>query len=162
MENHDVNLGHFNNSMNFIFGLTGSDLKPGPNGEDPQIDIENNPYVKWVGLERKDGRVFYSSYQFEKCKRDFLNRFVLDHAVDWYPQPLCFKDRDNVEILNSWMYEEYSFPVVTLAYCRNTTENQNWCKSHEEIHEWLKHHVQYFTHQQTSIMSDIWEDHAIV
>ena len=104
----EVTLGKFNNSMNFIFGLTGGDMDNG------MADIENNPYVSFVALERRNGRNFYSNvYEFERCGLDHMKKFILDHALDWYSQPLCFKDRDDVRIHNSWIYEDYSFPVIT-------------------------------------------------
>ena len=40
-----VTLGNFNNSANFIFGLTGTDIRT------EEFDILNNPYVEFVGLE---------------------------------------------------------------------------------------------------------------
>ena len=41
----DVTLGKFNNSLNFVFGLTGL-----PEG----FDILNNPYVEIIGYEYKE------------------------------------------------------------------------------------------------------------
>lgn len=78
--------------------------------------------------------------------------------MDWYAQPICFKDRDNVRVDKSWMYEEYAFPVTVIAYCRNTTENGSWCKSQEEVDHWLTKHVSYFVTQDTKVQTDIWGD----
>ena len=50
-------------------------------------------------------------------------------SLEFYDQPVCFKNRNNVTVDKSWMYDEYAFPVVILAYCRNSTENDNWCKT---------------------------------
>ncbi len=60
------------------------------------------------------------------------------------------------------MSEVYSFPVIAVAYCRNTTENGDWCKSQEETDTWLLNHMHYFAHQDTIVQSDIWEDNEIV
>ena len=60
------------------------------------------------------------------------------------------------------MSEEYAFPVITLAYCHNTTDNLNWCKSHEETDEWLLRHPQYFAYQNTRVADYIYEDHPVV
>ena len=48
MSNLDISLGRFNDSLNFIFGLT---TLP----EDGSFDIQNNPYVEFLGLEVTDG-----------------------------------------------------------------------------------------------------------
>ena len=44
MENMGVTLGKFNNSLNFIFGLTGLPA---------DFDIQNNPYVQIQGYEAR-------------------------------------------------------------------------------------------------------------
>lgn len=43
IEMDDFTLGKFNNSANFAFGFTGEEIQ--------QIDILNNPYVEFIGLE---------------------------------------------------------------------------------------------------------------
>ena len=52
MNNLDVTFGKYDNSMNFVFGLTGGDI------DSPDFDILNNPYVRFVGLERTPPRLF--------------------------------------------------------------------------------------------------------
>ena len=44
MADWDINLEKYNNSLNFIFGLTGGNLASG------ELDILNNPFVRFVGL----------------------------------------------------------------------------------------------------------------
>lgn len=44
MNEFDITLGGFNNTMNFIFGLDGEGLRNGT------TDIENNPYVRFISL----------------------------------------------------------------------------------------------------------------
>ena len=43
----------------------------------------------------------------------------------------------------SWKYDQYAFPVVILAYCRNSVANGNWCKTPEETDLWLMKFVSY-------------------
>ena len=152
----DINMEKFENSLNFIFGLTGGDVSK------DEFDILNNPYVRFVGLERTEGREFSEKYEFKICTDEYKERFIPEHAMEWYDQPLCFKNRGDVTIKNSWEYSEHAFPVITLAYCRNSTENADWCHKPEEIDEWLGNHVQYFVLQDTRVQSRIWEDDPIV
>jgi hypothetical protein len=56
------------------------------------------------------------------------------------------------------MYDSYAFPVVIIAYCRNSEENGNWCKTHEEIDTWLAKHVSYLISQETRVQTQIWGD----
>ena len=122
-------------------------------------------------MERKNGRTFYEKYEFELCEdqmntvtdnKDFLDRILTTHQLDWYDQPICFKNRDNVTLTKSWKHEEYSFPVISITYCKNTTNNGNWCKPREVIDEWLSRQISYFVSQDTIVMSHIREDHEIV
>ena len=134
----DINLQKFENSLNFIFGLTGGELAS------DELDILNNPYVRFIGLQRTVGRNFAEEYEFEICSEEHKTKFMPEHTLNWYDQPLCFKDRDKVQIRNSWEYTDHAFPVIALSYCRNTTENNHWCKTPEIIDDWLGNHVQYF------------------
>ena len=64
-----------------------------------------------------------TKYELEICKQEFVDSFVMKHAQNWYDQPLCFKDRDRVMVKGNWFMEDYQFPVISVAYCKNTTEN---------------------------------------
>lgn len=161
MAEFDLSLGKFNNSMNFAYGLEGSSI------QHYDVDILNNPYVRLISLERRrmDGEKTYAQkYELEVCPDDELLRFVLPEIVeeDDYPQLLCFKNRDEVTILNNKYMAEHAFPVIATAYCRNTTENGNWCKSHEEVNEWLLSHRMKLIYQNTKFQKYIWEDNSIV
>ena len=124
----DITLGSLNNSANFVFGLTGGDLWL------PEFDILNNPYVEVMGLEMTNGAIqieLKHSYELELCNEEHLDKFLPAFIRGWYAKPLCFKDRDNVRIFNNWFYEEYTSPTIAYMYCKNTTENGNWCKSED-------------------------------
>jgi len=152
----EITLGKYNNSMNFIFGLTRGDVKSG------EVDILNNPYVRFLGLERHDGKNFTEKYDIELCSTDFKRQFMPERNIDIYSQALCFKDRDSVRLQGSWLNADFAFPVVGLAYCRNTIENGDWCKSKEETDEWLLSHPTFFVHQDTQVQKQIWKDHPAV
>ena len=64
---------------------------------------------------------------------------------------MCFQHRDDVEIKGNWFIEGYSFPAVAVVACRNTPENNNWCKSRSEIENFLKDNPFFFIHQHTHV-----------
>lgn len=151
MNSLDVNFGRFNNSINFIFGLTTIG---------GTFDILNNPYVDFLGLELTEGEAHMvrEKYELGICPASHMEKFMKPHSVGWYEQPLCFKDRDNVTIKNNWFMRGHAFPVIAIAYCKNTTENGNWCKSWDETDEMLRTHPAYFAHQVTRVESKIFSD----
>ena len=57
---------------------------------------------------------------------------------------------------------QHRFPAIVLAYCRNTTENGQWCKSQEAIDEWLVTHRKQLVYQDTKVLPYIWQDDPIV
>ena len=52
----------------------------------------------------------------------------------------------------------FSNPAIAIAYCQNTAENGNWCKTEDEIDIWLELHSEYFVHQQTRVNSELWAE----
>ena len=38
---------------------------------------------------------------------------------------------------NNWFMTDYAFPVIGIAYCKNSTANGDWCKSLDEIDTFL-------------------------
>ena len=98
MNNLGVSLGAYNNTFNFIFGLTS--LPKDANG-DPLFDIQNNPYVEFMGYEvdKEAGKHrMRDKHEFERCSEEIMGRFMKPHSFGWYDQPLCHKDRDNVQV----------------------------------------------------------------
>lgn len=118
----NVTFAEFDNSLNFIFGMTSLP-------ED--IDILNNPYIEYIGYElyQDNGIMLREKYEFYSCEEDHLNLFMKPHTWSWYNQPICFKDRESASIMNNWWADDYTFPVIGITYCMNTTANGNWCKS---------------------------------
>ena len=106
-----------------------------------------------------DGIQLNPYYELEPCTREHMTKFIPENAIVWYAQPICFKNRDNVEMNKSWWYNEFNSPAIGILYCQNTTENQSWCKSIEDIEAWLMDHNQYFIYQETRVSADIWSDH---
>lgn len=57
---------------------------------------------------------------------------------------------------NQWA-DEYDFPVVGIAYCKNTTENNFWCKTREQINEWLLTQTYKMVYQNTVVQPDMFK-----
>ena len=73
-----MTLGKFDNSLNFMWGLSGGDMG------NPGFDIFNNPYIEYHAYERTGGRNFYPKYELEPCSDDFLRIFLKENQLDWY------------------------------------------------------------------------------
>ena len=54
---------------------------------------------------------------------------MVPEVFDWYHQPLCFKDRDNVKMNNNWFMSDYNAPVIAIAYCDDSKHPDGWCKT---------------------------------
>ena len=76
---------------------------------------------------------------------------IRNDALGWYPSAICFKNPENVFIDRNWFMNEHSNPMVTMSYCRNTTENNNWCKSLDEIDQFLATRAQFFVKIKTYV-----------
>ena len=63
---------------------------------------------------------------------------------------------------NNWFEEESNIPIIMFAYCKNSTANNNWCKEHDEVDEWLKVRPQYFAYQKTVVQQDIFQENKEV
>ena len=53
-------------------------------------------------------------------------------------------------------------PTIGYFYCKNTTENGNWCKSEDEIDDWLAERISYFMYQRTRFSANVWSDNPLV
>ena len=75
----NIDLGRFNETLNFIFGLTSLP-------EDGSFDIQNNPYVEFLGLEVTNGKAHMveNKYVFEPCSQFHKDKFIQSHAQGWY------------------------------------------------------------------------------
>ena len=68
-----------------------------------------------------------------------------------FSQPLCFKDLDNVSILNNYAADIFAYPQMAIAYCKNRTSNGEWCKSEQEIKDFLRFRNMYLLIQENLV-----------
>ena len=57
---------------------------------------------------------------------------------------------------------EYNTPLIAINYCKNTTENGNWCKSKDEIDNFLRSTPDFFVHMVTYVDNGIFADDPVV
>ena len=138
MANFGITLGKFNESANFIFGVSTLDYA------DEEFDIFNNPWIEYVGMEQMNGNgktKLEVKYDLVQCDEDWLDGWTDDnYDLSYYDDPLCFKDRDAVDMVRNNDWKEYQTPVIGVLYCKNTIENGNWCKTMDEVDAWLLDH----------------------
>ena len=149
MNEQNTTLGEFNNSLNFVFGL---------NGLADDFDLLNNPYFSYVGFKvhatEDHPFTFSEAYELEYCSYEYMEIFrQMNPKVTqiFYSRALCFKHRDQVIFKNSFRFSEYDMPHMGIFYCKNTTENNNWCKSKDLTDELLLAHPSYFALQETRV-----------
>lgn len=58
--------------------------------------------------------------------------------------------------------KDFSFPMIAMSYCKNTTANNNWCKSKDDIDDFLRVYPQFFLTMNTHVHEDIYKDHPLV
>ena len=73
-----MTLKKYDNSLNFMWGLSGGDL-----GKE-DFDIFNNPFIEYHTFERTGGRKWFSKYELEPCSDDFMRIFLKESQLDWY------------------------------------------------------------------------------
>ena len=147
----------FDNSLNFAFGIVAPD----------SFDVQNNPYIEFkaYSIEYTDTtEETLEKFELHKCSKEELLRYLKQKNIDlnWYPNPLCIKDRKNFGLRGNWHAAKYSMPTISIVACKNTTENGNWCKPMDEIVNFVKTKDFYFIHQQTQVVPDMYSDHKDV
>ena len=148
-----ISFGNFENSLNVIFGLV---------YDDAGWDILNNPYVEFRGHQISNGMKITNLLDLHICPDEEKARFVPEKAIGWYPQALCIYNRDDAVIKKNWFMDDYSTPMIAISYCKNTTQNSNWCKPKDEIDDFLAEMPAFFVHMVTYVQEDMWHDHAEV
>ena len=120
-----MTMQNFENSFKFFFGV--ADFSEG-------WDSLNNPYLEFKGHQMRTGQKFQNVHELHHCPTEELS-VIMPRAdmMDWYPSAICFKNPENVFVDRNWFFRGYSFPSITISYCKNTTENNSWCKSKDEI-----------------------------
>ena len=70
-----MTLGKYNNSMNFVFGLSGIPA---------DFDVLNNPYVEWVGYSFKQENNLYTwnqKYEVTQCQNSDYYQNVVTYGL---------------------------------------------------------------------------------
>ena len=83
----EISFAKYDNSMNFVFGLTG--IKDEKLEDGAAFDILNNPYVEFLGYElytpaKGEKQQMREKYEIGKCTEDHKARFMPPHTRGWY------------------------------------------------------------------------------
>ena len=85
----------------------------------------------WENIEEKH-------LEIEKCN---INKFSNGHKLLFKSNSLstnyCIKDFNNLKLSGSYSYNEISYIKITLYSCKNSTVNNNHCKSQNIIDKYL-------------------------
>ena len=74
--------------------------------------------------------------ELERCKPESFGKDFQDTLIDSLENLYCFKDID-LTLKGSFSYDTYSYFAIDFYPCINTTENNNHCKTKEELDFYL-------------------------
>ena len=58
--------------------------------------------------------------------------------------------------------ELFAHPQIGLAFCKNKTSNGNWCKSEQEIRDFMRVKQFFLVLQKTLVQTDIFENDPLI
>ena len=74
--------------------------------------------------------------ELERCSPDSFGEDFQDSLIDSIENLYCFKDLD-VTLEGSFSYDTYAYFAVDFFPCKNSSENNNHCKTKEELDYYL-------------------------
>ena len=84
---------------------------------------------------------------------------MLPQLRAFYFQNLCIKDRNEVKLKsNIWNNFESMHIDLAFHYCLNSTENGDWCKTKDDIDQWLNGRAHGIVFKETRINANLWAD----
>ena len=129
--------------------------------ENPDIDIMNNPFFQFQTAQvENDWKITKTDLALRKCTED-EHLHIYDHSEE-YKNNICIGDYSNLKIQSDWNLEEEKFitPYIMVIECQNATENNNWCKSPEEIQEFMRNTMFNVQTVETTFFDNIYKDNA--
>ena len=149
MTNLEVDLKSFD--FKFGFGLEHRDM-----GD--EFDVLNNPYVEIVGYQWHITSGMTHLIDLEMCPQEYANDLIELQMRTYYPRPICFKNSELIMKSSYTTSNEALHAGYWIRYCLNTTENGDWCKSKDQIDDWVTQRSHAFIHQETRVNIDLWGD----
>ena len=153
MRNSEVYFGDLN--FDFAFGIDYSDIN------NAEFDIFNNPFIEIVGYGWDNYKNFgLNEYiDLEICSEERAKSIVDEFMMPLYPKLLCFKNTAKMRLKSNYLTTDngYHFGYF-IRYCKNTTENNQWCKTKDETDAWLEFRNHVFVHRETRVNKEIWAD----
>ena len=103
-----VSFGKFNDSANFIFGIV-----------DETFNLLDNPYIQvHAYLMQEDLKLRRNSpVGLRKCTIEDLTAFMPKETTAYYPNSLCFQDRDKVQLRGNWFDKKYQVVHLAVEEC---------------------------------------------
>lgn len=117
-------LKDFKDSAHFILGFV-----------DKTVDIFDNPYFDIAAYELDQDYVLREkeSMKLRKCTKEDLVKFMPESITHYYPNSVCFANRDEVELMGNWFNAKFKQIHLAVIECRNTTSRPAKCKTRDEI-----------------------------
>lgn len=94
----------------------------------------NPDYLNDKSNPNLTGHINNTIYPMEKCSLDDIAPEIQELAVDGpVTERLCWPKQFPTIMRNSWGEANGAFPQLVIAVCKNTTDNNNFCASNQEI-----------------------------
>ena len=143
---HPANLEKYNDSINFMVGVS---------HQEENFDVFNNSYFDIVAYrfehnhKLNDGAIAMLTQvkgsKLKRCNREYLLNFIMEDAIDWYPDPLCLENPGDFSLNGNWFKDEFRTLAIAVVECQPT--NGKFCNSTEEIKTWFGKNNIYFVNQ---------------
>ena len=92
-----VNLGgQLDDSGNVIIGIDNHD-----------IDLFDNPFVQINAYSMKQDYALNTPIALRKCAEEDLTRMMSKDLIKFYPNSLCIKNKDQVDVENDWFEDHF-------------------------------------------------------
>lgn len=141
-----ISFADYNSSANFILGIV-----------DEKFDFFANPYIRINAYQMSEDFRLKESTKMElrKCTREDLTAFMPERTASYYPNSLCFKDRQKVRIKGNWFDQKFTSVHLTIEECVGAG-----CKSRDEIADFMSRTLFYYVSQSNTVAPEIYSEES--
>ena len=87
-----------------------------------------NKYIRIKAYEVDENMKADKPISLRMCSREELLTFMTDRVADYYPNSLCFQDKNQIRLMSNWFHKAYKSIMISIEGCQNTGENEEECE----------------------------------
>ena len=100
--------------------------------------------------------IYTKDLELVQCKTEYFGEDYQDSVIDSIENLYCFKDM-NETLEGSFSYDTYSYFYIEFYPCKNSTENNNHCKTKEELDYYLMNTFVCFELEDIQLTPNVYE-----